>query len=130
MSPFTRRDAIKAGAGIVLGATLTSKAGDVNAAGHSARSNTTAIFAWREVRKAADERGMRWVEQASLQWISLGVQVEQAVRADLPAMVGPLREQLVEAEVMYRDRKDVLDRWEYHAWNLPDLAPLPAEPWG
>ncbi|MDP9358638.1 MAG: hypothetical protein M3R02_25830 [Chloroflexota bacterium] len=125
MNTTTRRDAIKAGAGFVIGATLAGGTAPVEAT----QPDRAALFAWEGATTAADARGLAWVKEAKQMHICVQLAVWQAEEIGEVALLESLRSVLAGAEALHEGRAATFQRWADQAWNLPDLAPLPAEPW-
>ncbi len=123
---LTRRDAIKTGAGLVIGAGLTGGATPVEAA-HSDRA---ALLAWEKAITDASTRGEAWVQEARHLYCFVLFALQRAEAAGVPTLLESLRPALAEAEAIQTERSATFWIWADEAWNLPDLAPLPAEPWG
>ncbi len=128
MSTLTRRDAIKTGAGFMIGATLAGGTAPVEAA-PVATSDFSAIVAWEQALQAADARGLAWVADAKQLAFCVQLAVWQAQETGAPALLASLQTTLREAEALHEGRSAMFQRWSDVAWALPDLAPLPAEPW-
>ncbi len=130
MSTITRRDAIKTGTALVLGATLAEGTVESGAAGQQSRERFERILAWEDALAAADKQGAAWVERAWLAHLQLKLAVELAERdTDLPMLLSSLRPLLAEVETVYLDRRDAYRLWSSQAWHLPDLGLLPPRPW-
>ncbi len=129
MSSLTRRDAIKTGAGLVIGATLAGGTAPVEATAAVPRRDMAAIFAWERALQAADDEGARWVEQARILKVFLITAAAQAEDVGLPAVAASLRPQIAEADKTYQEREELFAAWGCQAWSLPDLGLMPPRPW-
>ncbi len=132
MSPLTRRDLVKSGAAAALGVTLaptTSTTANASVASPSPRPDFAAVLRWEEALQAADARGLAWVEDAKQMYLCVQLAVWQAEEIGEVALLESLRSVLAGAEALHEGRAATFQRWADQAWNLPDLAPLPAEPW-
>ncbi len=129
MVPMTRRDAIKAGAGFVVGAGIVGGAAPVEAAIAVPRRDMAALTAWEDALADAGTRGESWVEDAKQMYLCVQLAVWQAEEMGEVALLQSLRPVLAEAEALHAARSSIFQAWADEAWALPDLAPLPPEPW-
>ncbi len=134
MSTMTvsRRDVVKQGAAAVIGATLataTSTTAHTSAVSAPPRPDFAAVLRWEEALAAAGTRGESWVKQAWMLRSFVEVAAWQAEETGAPALLASLRTALAEADGLHAQRSVTFQSWAGVAWNLPDLAPLPAEPW-
>ncbi len=125
-STITRRDAIKVGAGFVIGAGLAGGAAPVEAA-HSDRA---ALLAWENAITDASTRGEAWVQEARHLYCFVLFALQQAEAAAASVLLESLRPALAEAEAIQTERLATFQAWADEAWALPELAPWPPEPWG
>ncbi|MDP9471598.1 MAG: hypothetical protein M3Q71_13185 [Chloroflexota bacterium] len=125
----TRRDLVKAGAGFVIGATLTSGTAPAEVAAAVPRRDMGAVFAWERALQAADDEGAAWVGQARILKAFLITAAAQAEDVGLPAVAASLRPQIAEADKIYQERAELFADWGFQAWALPDLGLLPPMPW-
>ncbi len=126
----TRRDLVKAGAGFVIGATLAGGTAPVEVAAAVPRRDMAALTAWEDALADASLRGEAWVKDMKQMHLCVQLAVWQAEEMGEVALLQSLRPVLAEAEAVHAARSATFQRWADEAWNLPDLAPLPAEPWG
>ncbi len=125
----TRRDLVKAGAGLVIGATLAGGAAPVEATAAVPRRDMAAILRWEQALQAADDEGAAWVGQARILKVFLITAAAQAEDVGLPAVAASLRPQIAEADKTYQEREELFAAWGYQAWSLPDLGLVPPMPW-
>ncbi len=126
---LTRRDAIKTGAGLVIGAGLAGGAAPVAATAAVPHRDMAALTTWEDALADASMRGEAWVKQAWILRSFVQGAVLQAEETGEPALLASLQTTLAKADVLHAQRSATFQRWADVAWNLPDLAPLPAEPW-
>ncbi|MDP9356470.1 MAG: hypothetical protein M3R02_14525 [Chloroflexota bacterium] len=129
-STITRRDAIKITAGLVIGTGLIDGMPPVEAAIAVPRRDMAALTAWEDALADASLRGEAWVKDMKQMHLCVQLAVWQAEEMGEGALLQSLRPVLAEAEAVHAARSATFQRWADEAWNLPDLAPLPAEPWG
>ncbi len=130
MDTITRRDAIKAGAGFVIGAGLVGGTAPVEVAAAVPRRDMATLTAWEDALRDADQRGATWANEARILRDLIQVAIWQAEEAGTPGLAAPLAALMAEAESVHAARSATFQRWAAVAWDLPDLAPLPPEPWG
>ncbi len=93
------------------------------------RRDMAAILAWEDALADASTRGESWVKQAWMLRSFVQGAVWQAEETGAPALLASLRTALAEADGLHAQRSAMFQSWADQAWSLPDLAPLPAEPW-
>ncbi len=125
----TRRDVVKLATGLVIGATLAGGTAPGEAVGAAPRRDMAALTAWEDALADAGTRGESWVKQAWMLRSFVEVAVWQAEETGGPALLASLRTALAEADALHAQRSAMFQSWADQAWSLPDLAPLPAEPW-
>ncbi len=126
----TRRDLVKAGAGLVIAGALASTAAPVEATAAVPRRDMGAVFAWEDALRDADQRGATWANEARILRDVIKFALWQTEEAGTPGLAAPLAALMAEAEAIHADRRAAFDAWANEAWGLPDLAPLPPLPWG
>ncbi len=126
---LTRRDAIKTGAGLVLGAALAGGTVETGAAGQRSREAFERVAAWEDVLAAADKQGAAWVERVHILRVFLIAATDQAEQAGLPSVAASLHPLLAELDEIHQEREEAFAAWAYQAWSLPDLGLLPPMPW-
>ncbi len=94
------------------------------------RPDFAAVLRWEEALADAGTRGEAWVKEAKQLCFCIQLAVWQAQEIGEAALLESLRSVLVEAEALHAARSSTFQAWADEAWALPDLAPLPAEPWG
>ncbi len=129
-STITRRDAIKITAGLVIGTGLIDGMPPVEAAIAVPRRDMAALTAWEDALADAGTRGESWVKEAKQMCFCVQLAVWQAEEMGEVALLQSLQTTLGEAEALHAARSATFRSWADEAWSLPDLAPLPAEPWG
>ncbi len=127
---INRRDLVKQGAAVVIGAGLAGGTAPVEATAAVPRRDMAAVFAWEDALRDADQRGATWADEARILRDVIQVATWQTEEAGTPGLAAPLAALMAEAEVIYAARSPIFQAWADEAWALPDLAPLPAEPWG
>ncbi|MDP9359251.1 MAG: hypothetical protein M3R02_28995 [Chloroflexota bacterium] len=126
----TRRDLVKAGAGFVIGATLAGGTAPVEVAAAVPRRDMATLTAWEDALADASTRGEAWGQDAKQMYLCVQLAVWQAEEMGEVALLASLQTTLGEADALHEGRFATFQSWADVAWNLPDLAPLPAEPWG
>ncbi len=126
---INRRDLVKQGAAVVIGAGLAGGAVEAVAASPSPRPDFATVLRWERALQAADDEGARWVEQARILKVFLIAAAAQAEDVGLPAVAASLRPQIAEADKTYQEREERFAAWGYQAWSLPDLGLMPPRPW-
>ncbi len=121
----TRRDVVKLATGLVIGTGLAGGTAPVEAT-HPDRA---ALLAWEDALADAGTRGESWVKEAETLAFCVQLAVWQAEEMEAVALLESLRPALAETEAIQTERSATFQRWADEAWNLPDLAPLPTEPW-
>ncbi len=122
----TRRDVVKLATGLVIGAGLAGGTAPVEAT-HPDRA---ALLAWEDALADAGTRGESWVKDAKQLCFCVQLAVWQAQETGALALLASLQTALAEADAIHKGRSATFQSWADVAWNLPDLAPLPSEPWG
>ncbi len=126
---ISRRDVVKIGTGVVVGAGLAGGTAPVEAAVAVPRRDMAALTAWEDALADAGTRGESWVKDAKQVGFCVQLAVWQAEAMGEVALLQSLRLVLAEAEALHAARSATFRSWVDQAWSLPDLAPLPAEPW-
>ncbi len=104
----------------------------IDTTGHPLRhtpEEMAAITRWEDALADAGTRGESWVKQAWMLRSFVEVAAWQAEEAGEPSLLASLRTALAEADALHAQRLTTFQRWADAAWSLPDLAPLPPEPW-
>ncbi len=96
----------------------------------AAHSDRAALLAWENAITDASTRGEAWVQEARHLYCFVLFALQRAEAAGVPTLLESLRPALAEAEALQTERSATFRAWADEAWNLPDLAPLPAAPWG
>ncbi len=125
----SRRDVVKIATGVVVGAGLVGSMAPVEATAAVLRRDMAALTTWEDTLADASMRGESWVKQAWILRSFVQGAVLQAEETGDPALLASLQTTLAKADVLHAQRSATFQRWADVAWNLPDLAPLPAEPW-
>ncbi|MDP9353909.1 MAG: hypothetical protein M3R02_01245 [Chloroflexota bacterium] len=126
---INRRNLVKQGAAVVIGAGLAGGTVETDAAGQQSREAFERVLAWEDALAAAGTRGESWVKQAWILRSFVQGAVWQAEETGEPALLASLRTALAEADGLHAQRSATFQRWANEAWGLPDLAPLPPMPW-
>ncbi len=126
----TRRDVVKIATGLVIGAALAGGTAPLEVVGAVPRRDMAALTAWEDALADAGTRGESWVKEAKQMCFCVQLAVWQAEEMGEVALLESLRSVLAEAEALHAARSSSFQAWADEAWALPDLAPLPADPWG
>ncbi len=126
---INRRDLVKQGAAVVIGATLTTTAANTSAADQPVRPDFATILRWEQALQAADDEGAAWVGQVHILRAFLTAATDQAEQAGLPAVAASLRPLLAELDEIHQAREELFAHWACQAWSLPDLGLMPPRPW-
>ncbi len=126
---ITRRDVIKAGAGLVIGAGLAAGTVETGGAGQRSREAFERVLAWEDALAAADKQGAAWVGQVHILRAFLTAATDQAEQAGLPSVAASLRPQIAELDEIHQVREEAFAHWAFAAWALPDLGLIPPRPW-
>ncbi len=125
----SRRDVVKLATGFVIGAGLAGGTAPVEAVGAVPRQDMAALTAWEDVLADASIRGQAWVQEGRYLYCFVLFALQQAEAAGASVLLDSLRPALAEAEAIHEARSTIFQAWADAAWALPDLAPLPPEPW-
>ncbi len=126
---INRRDLVKQGAAVVIGAGLAGGTVETGAAGQRSREAFERVLVWEDALADAGMRGESWVKDTKQMYFCVQLAVWQAEAIGEVALLQSLRPVLAEADALHEGRSVTFQRWADQAWSLPDLAPLPAEPW-
>ncbi len=105
----------------------------IDTTGHPVRhtpEEMAALTVWEDALADASIRGQAWVQEGRHLYCFVLFALQQSEAAGASALLDSLRPALAEAEALQTERSATFQRWADVAWNLPDLAPLPPEPWG